>query len=356
MAATQSAMEEMARPVAEPVAAQPPAWTIYRHRLPVRIMHWINVVCLFVMIGSGLSIFNAHPHLYWGQQSTFGKPAFEIFAVRGADNQYHGMTRVGSHVFSTDGVLGVSKGSDDRPHPRAFPTWATIPGPQSLAIGRKWHFTFAWIFAINGSLFLLWTFASRHFSRDLAPNKADWRGFFRSVIDHVKFKHPHGEEATRYNILQKLAYLAVILVLGPGIVLMGLAMSPNMDSTLGWLVDLVGGRQSARTFHFILAFAFIAFIAIHVFEVLISGVFNQLRSMITGYYAVPGGSDGGPGMHGSGGGSGGEADEGGDGNGVAPAPVFVRPDHSAHDGAGHGHGGHGHGGHDSGGHDGGGHG
>jgi len=130
-------------------------------------------------------------------------------------------------------------------------------------------------------------FASRHFSRDLAPTRSDWRGFFRSVVDHVKFKHPHGEEATRYNILQKLAYLVVILVFGPGIVLMGLAMSPHMDTVLGWLVDLVGGRQSARTIHFLIAAGFVAFFLIHVFEVLISGVWNQLRSMITGRYVVP---------------------------------------------------------------------
>jgi thiosulfate reductase cytochrome b subunit len=289
MAATADDVQGMtvAPPVPMAIPAKTPVWSIYRHRLPVRIMHWINVVCMFVMVGSGLSIFNAHPHLYWGQQSTFARPAFEIVAVRGADNQYHGATRIGGHQFGTDGVLGVSKGADGKPHPRAFPAWATLPGPQSLALGRQWHFTFAWIFAINGALYLLWTFASRHFSRDLAPTGPDWRGFFRSVIDHVKFKHPQGEEATRYNILQKLAYLVVILILGPGIVLMGLAMSPHMDSVLGWLVNLVGGRQSARTIHFIIAMGFIAFFLIHVFEVLISGVWNQVRSMITGRYVVP---------------------------------------------------------------------
>jgi thiosulfate reductase cytochrome b subunit len=289
MAATAADVQGLAetQSATDSVAVQPPAWTIYRHRLPVRIMHWINAICLFVMIGSGLSIFDAHPHLYWGQQSNFGHATFEIVALMGPDHKYHGQTRIAGHQINTDGVLGMSAGSDGMQHPRPFPSWATIPGPQSLALGRQWHFTFAWIFAINGSLFLLWTFASRHFSRDLAPTRSDWRGFFRSVFDHVRFKHPHGEEATRYNILQKLAYLVVILILGPGIVLMGLAMSPHMDSVLGWLVDLVGGRQSARTIHFILAFGFIGFVLIHVFEVLISGVFNQLRSMITGYYKVP---------------------------------------------------------------------
>ncbi len=284
MAATEAAMNDVAHTA--PTPALPPAWTIYRHRLPVRIMHWINVVCMFVMVGSGLSIFNAHPALYWGKQSNFDAPVL-MLGAQNKDGTLHGVTRVGGHQFDTTGVLGVSAGANGKPRARGFPSWATLPGPQSLAMGRQWHFTFAWIFAINGSLYLLWTLLSKHFSRDLAPTRSDWRGFFRSVIDHAKFKHPHGEEATRYNILQKLAYLVVILLFGPGIVLMGLAMSPHMDSVLGWLVDLVGGRQSARTIHFIIAFGFIAFVLIHVFEVLVSGVFNQLRSMITGRYTVP---------------------------------------------------------------------
>ncbi len=285
MAATEAAMSETVRPV----LAQPPAWTIYRHRLPVRIMHWINVVCLFVMIGSGLNIFNAHPALYWGKQSTFNTPALVLSRVQNKDGSLRGVTWIGTHQFDTTGVLGVSAGIDGKPMGRGFPSWATLPGPRNLALARQWHFTFAWIFAINGTLYLLWTFLSRHFSRDLAPTGNDWRGIGRSVIEHMKFKHPHGEEATRYNILQKLAYLAVILIFGPGIVLMGLLMSPNMDSVLGWLVDLVGGRQTARTIHFIIAFGFIGFIAIHLFEVLITGVWNNIRSMITGNYNVPGG-------------------------------------------------------------------
>ncbi len=294
MAATEAAMTTADPVVIERVArervamerAQPPAWTIYRHRLPVRIMHWINVICLFVMVGSGLQIFNAHPALYWGKQANFSAPLLMLGSAQDQGGNLRGVTQIGDHHFTTTGVLGVSAAANGKPRARGFPSWATLPGPQSLAMGRQWHFTFAWIFAINGTLYLLWTFLSKHFSRDLAPTGRDWRGIGRSIIDHMKFKHPHGEQATRYNVLQKLAYLVVILLLGPGIVLMGLAMSPNMDSILGWLVDLVGGRQSARTIHFIIAFGFIGFVLIHVFEVLVAGVWNEIRSMITGYYKV----------------------------------------------------------------------
>jgi thiosulfate reductase cytochrome b subunit len=258
---------------------------VLRHRWPVRLMHWINALCLFVLLGSGLQIFNAHPALYWGKFSDFAHPALSMHGVRAADGQLHGILTVGSHAFDTTGVLGASR-EDGKLESRGFPAWATLPGPRSLAMGRSWHFFFAWLLVINGISFLLYAWFSHHAGRDLLPNGPDWRGFGRSLLDHLRFKHPQGEDALRYNILQKLAYVGVIYVLAPVIVLMGLAMSPHMDSVLGWLVSLVGGRQSARTIHFIAAMGFVTFIAIHLFMVLITGPLNQLRGMITGRFAI----------------------------------------------------------------------
>ncbi len=258
----------------------------YRHRLPVRLMHWLNVLCLTILFMSGLSIFNAHPALYWGNISSFARPALALTATTTADGQVRGETRIGPLRFDTTGVLGASRMMSGEIGKRGFPAWATLPSWKSLSGGREWHFFFAWVFILNGLAYWAWSWRSRHLRDDLAPTRSDWRGFGRSIIEHLKFKHPTGADATRYNILQKLAYLAVIVVFGPGIVLMGLAMSPHMDSVLGWLVDLVGGRQSARTWHFIIAFAFVGFAAIHVFMVFVSGPINQLRSMITGRYAV----------------------------------------------------------------------
>ena len=259
----------------------------YRHRLPVRIMHWTNVVCLFILLMSGLQIFNAHPALYWGQYANFPRPWIALKALPGANGQLRGDTKIGSLHLNTTGVLGVSTDPyNGRIVPRGFPSWATVPSFKSLADGRRWHFFFAWLFIINGLSYLLWSWRSKHLGRDLIPTGEEWRGIFHSIVEHLKFKHPTGEAATRYNILQKLAYLGVVLVLGPGVVLMGLAMSPHMDSVLNWLVDLVGGRQSARTIHFLIAMAFVAFILIHVFMVLITGPINQIRAMITGRYTI----------------------------------------------------------------------
>ncbi|MGH8182807.1 MAG: cytochrome b/b6 domain-containing protein, partial [Rhodanobacteraceae bacterium] len=147
-----------------PVAAAPPSVrtlrrVIYRHTLPLRIMHWINAICLLILLGSGLQIFNAHPALYWGQRSHFAHPWLMLGATQTRDGQLHGVTQIGAHSFDTTGWFGVSK-MDGQPTVRGFPSWATIPGPQWLAMGRAWHFFFAWIFVINGVCFVayaLWT-------------------------------------------------------------------------------------------------------------------------------------------------------------------------------------------------------
>jgi thiosulfate reductase cytochrome b subunit len=175
---------------------------------------------------------------------------------------------------------------DGQPTERGFPAWITLPGQQWLALARRWHFFFAWMLLINGLAYLAYTLASRHLTRDLAPSRADWGLIGQSIKDHLRFKHAHGEAARRYNILQKLSYLSVIFVLFPMLILMGWGMSPGLDAlSPGW-VDLFGGRQSARTLHFVLAWALVGFVFIHVFEVIITGLWNNLRSMITGRYRI----------------------------------------------------------------------
>ena len=153
-------------------------------------------------------------------------------------------------------------------------------------MGRRWHFFFAWVFVINGLCYLAYSIAGRHLSRDLAPTSADLRSIGASIVDHLRFKHPTGEAAKRYNVLQKLAYLIVIFILLPLIVLMGMAMSPWLDSLWPGWVDIFGGRQSARTIHFIVAWLLVAFVLVHVFEVIVSGLWNHLRSMITGRFRI----------------------------------------------------------------------
>ncbi|WP_019142787.1 cytochrome b/b6 domain-containing protein [Noviherbaspirillum massiliense] len=259
----------------------------YRHRLPVRIMHWINVICLTILFMSGLAIFNAHPALYWGDSSYSGSPAFLQIAAADAAEGKKGVLRLGRHEFETTGFLGVSRQKDGSVNAHAFPHWLTIPGYYSLASARSWHFFFAWLLVINGVTYVLYAILGGHVRRDLLPTTADLSGIGRSIKDHLLLKHPHGEAARHYNVLQKLAYLLVIFILLPLIILMGMAMSPMLDTVITGWVGWFGGRQSARSIHFILAWLLLAFVLVHVFEVIVSGFWNHLRSMITGYYRIP---------------------------------------------------------------------
>jgi thiosulfate reductase cytochrome b subunit len=260
----------------------------YRHRLPVRIMHWINVLAFFLLLMSGLQIFNAFPHLAWGKSAYNGQPyLLSMTAVRAADGEMRGVTEVLGHRFDTTGLFGLSQDMTSRQSHRGFPDWATIPGPRWLSMARHWHFFFAWVFVLNGLMYLLWSLFSGHLIRDLFPDGGQLRGIGRSILDHIRLRHPKGEEAKRYNVLQKFAYLSVIFVWLPLIIVMGWAMSPNLDSVIPGWVDVVGGRQSARTLHFIAAWAVVGFVLIHLFQVAVTGPWNNLRSMITGRYRVP---------------------------------------------------------------------
>lgn len=259
----------------------------YRHRLPVRIMHWVNVIAFFVLLMSGLQIFNAHPSLYWGRSSYSGHPpVLQMYARRAQDGTLVGVTEMLGHEFITTGWLGASRGPDGALVQRGFPSWATVPDVQWLAMGRRWHLFFAWVFVINGVAYITWSIFSRHLARDLSPDRNDWRSIGRSIKDHLLFRHPAGEEEKHYNVLQKLTYLFVIFVLLPLMMVSGWSMSPRLNALITGWVDVFGGRQSGRTIHFIIAWVLVAFVFIHVFQVLVSGAWNHLRSMITGRYRL----------------------------------------------------------------------
>jgi thiosulfate reductase cytochrome b subunit len=250
-------------------------------------MHWVNALALLLLLMSGLQIFNAHPALYWGKSSYTGDPPWlEMRAEESSDGTPVGVTQVLGRKLRTTGVLGLSADAGGSLRERGFPSWATVPGPQWLAMARRWHFFFAWLFVINGAAYVAYSLWSRHLAQDLLPTRRDWRSVGRSVIDHLKFRHPRGEDSKHYNVLQKLTYLLVIFGLLPFLVLMGLAMSPALNSIAPGWVDVIGGRQSARTLHFLAALALVLFVLVHLFEVAITGAWNNLRSMITGRYEV----------------------------------------------------------------------
>jgi thiosulfate reductase cytochrome b subunit len=253
-----------------------------RHAGLLRVTHWINVVCFSLLLMSGLQIFNAHPALYVGERSDFDHPILSIKAHL-SENGLVGETLILRHSFDTTGVLGASS-EDGQISQRAFPSWITIPSYLDLATGRRWHFFFDWLLVLNALVYLVWGIASRHFDRDLLPTPVELRHIGREVLEHLRLRFPRGEAAKRYNVLQQLAYLLAVFVLFPLMILTGLTMSPGIDSAVPQLLTLFGGRQTARLVHFAAASGLVFFVIVHLVMVLISGVWNNLRSMVTGWY------------------------------------------------------------------------
>ena len=258
---------------------------VYRHRLPTRIWHWLNAAVILVMLMSGLMIFNAHPRLYWGRYGA--NPDYAWLQIGNLGEQ--GFLRVGDHTIHTTGVLGSWGGPGDQTVYTAFPGWLTIPSTYDLAGSRHWHLTFSWLFVAAIVAYWIFGLGNRHIWRDLLPSRHELtlRHVLEDIKSHALLRFPKGEAARRYNTLQKLSYLGVVFVLIPLQILTGLTMSPAMNAAWPWLVDAFGGRQSARSIHFIVAMLLVLFFLVHILMVVLAGPINEVWSMITGNYRLP---------------------------------------------------------------------
>ena len=268
----------MSDPTAVPASQGP---LIYRQSIWTRVTHWIWAICLFFLLLTGLQIFNAHPTLYIGEQSgfEFDNAVLSIGAFNTPDGPA-GRTTVFGQTFETTGVLGVS-GSAERPSFVAFPSAVTIPSYRDLGTGRVIHFFFGWLFVFTMFVWFVASFINGHLRRDIIVRPSDIAGVPRDVADHARLKLKHGRS---YGPLQRIAYFSVFFILFPLIVLTGLTMSPGMNAAWPWLLDVFGGRQTARTIHFGVMVLLVAFFFIHIVMVLAAGPLNELRSMITGWY------------------------------------------------------------------------
>ncbi|MGY4394844.1 Ni/Fe-hydrogenase b-type cytochrome subunit [Sphingomonas sp. UYAg733] len=244
-------MEDPIEPAPPPAPPPPGGSSIYRHRLATRVWHWVNVVAIFILLGSGLTILNGHPHLYWG--------------VYGANFDHAWL------------------------HTWHWPSWMTIPAGYNLAIARRWHLLFALVFAFGLLFLMVSSLINKHFQRDLRVRLRELKpaALLHDVKEHLAFRFHDAKNPGAYNIFQKLSYVLVIFILIPLMIFTGLTMSPGMDAAWPWLLDLFGGRQSARSIHFIAAAGLVAFIIVHLVLVILAGAWNEVRSMITGRWTIP---------------------------------------------------------------------
>lgn len=268
--------------------AKPKGPLVYRQSIFTRVTHWVWVIALFFLLLTGLQIWNAHPALYIGEQSGF---EFDNAVLRiGAENTPEGprgFTTIFGQKFDTTGVLGMSE-LRGNPNYVGFPGWATIPSFRDLATGRVIHFFFAWVLVGALAVWLVASVLNRHLWRDIILRPRDIRELPRDIWDHIRFRFKHGRS---YTPLQKTAYFVVFAILFPLIILTGLTMSPGMNAAWPWLVDVFGGRQTARTIHFVVMVLLVLFFVVHVAMVVLAGPINELRSMITGYYRTSPGTE-----------------------------------------------------------------
>ena len=210
-----------------------------RHPAWVRLTHWTGAAATLSLMVSGTAILLALPKLFWGET-----------------------------------------GANDAP------AWITLPLPVNLeqtGWARNLHFLSAWIFVLNGAAYLALALLRGHLRRRLLPEPAEIRprALAGEIRSHLRLR-AGAPQTGRYNALQKLAYLAVLLVLAPLMLLTGLTMSPGVTAAWPELFALFGGRQSARTIHFLAAFAMVAFLAIHIWQVLANRPLDLMRGMIAG--------------------------------------------------------------------------
>jgi thiosulfate reductase cytochrome b subunit len=226
-----------------------------RHSAVVRVTHWITVITFFALLVSGAEIVVSHPRFYWGEVGNVRTTPLFTLPIPASRNT----------VPTGYGVLPDQNG------------WS-----------RYLHFQAAWAVVLTGLVYAIASLWTGHFRQDLFPAPPDrkWRAFWKVIARYLRRAPPDEEEAHSYNVVQRTAYLSVILLLFPLVIWTGLAMSPAFDSAVPAAVNLLGGRQSARTLHFFVSGFLLLFLVVHVTMVVLAGFRSRMRAMITGRAVV----------------------------------------------------------------------
>jgi thiosulfate reductase cytochrome b subunit len=228
-----------------------------RHTAIVRVTHWITVISFFALLITGVEIVISHPRFYWGEVgNSMTHPLFTI-------------------------PIPASRAT--------VPTGYGYVLPDQNGWSRYLHFEAAWVLVLTGVIYGIASLLSGHFRRNLlpAPQDRSWRAFRVRIAKYLRRAPPDEVEAHSYNVLQRTAYLTVIFILFPLVIWTGLALSPAFDSAIPAAVNVLGGRQSARTLHFFVSGALLIFLVVHVAMVVQAGFRNRMRAMITGRPVAP---------------------------------------------------------------------
>jgi thiosulfate reductase cytochrome b subunit len=223
-----------------------------RHAAFVRVTHWITTLCFFALLITGSEIVISHPRFYWGETGNNLTPPLFRIPIPASRN--------------------------------LVPTGYGYVMPDQNGWSRYLHFQAAWAVVLIGLVYGIWGLWTGHFRSNLFPAATDrtWRAFLQVFARHIRLRRPDEAEASSYNALQRVSYLVVIFVLFPLVIWTGLALSPGFNSAVPAAVNVLGGRQSARTLHFFVSVFLLLFLVVHVAMIVLAGFTRRMRAMITG--------------------------------------------------------------------------
>ena len=225
---------------------------VQRHARFVRITHWLTTIAFIALLVSGVEVLLSHPRFYWGEVGNVNTTPLFTLPVPSSRS---------SVPTGYEYVLDDQNG------------WS-----------RYLHFQAAWLALFTAAVYLIAGLRTGHFRRNLTPEPADrsWRALRKSIAEHARFKVSAFGDSGSYNALQRISYLLVVFVLFPLVIWTGLAMAPGFTAVFPWTVDVLGGRQSARTLHFVITIALVLFTLVHITMVVLAGFRSRMRAMITG--------------------------------------------------------------------------
>ena len=223
-----------------------------RHSALVRLTHWLTVIAFLALLVTGLELVISHPRFYWGETGNVNmRPLFSLPLPTSRDTINNGY---GSNMPDQNG-------------------WS-----------RYLHFESAWLLVLTALVYGIASLLNGHFRRDLvpAPGQRAPRAYLDRIAKYLRRSPPDADEAASYNALQRASYLGVIFILFPLVIWTGLALSPAFNAAFPFFVDVLGGRQSARTLHFFLTWALVLFFVVHIAMIALAGFWSRTRAMITG--------------------------------------------------------------------------
>lgn len=228
----------------------------------LRTAHWINVLFIGFLIRAGIQILGAYPRLYWNDHSTPGTEWLK-FPKR---------------PIPTDRPWTALEQERD------VSAWLGQPGGNNLGLGRHWHFSAALFWVLNGVVYVVLLFATGEWQRLIPTSWSIIPGAWQTLLTYLSLHQPPPAAGSPYDALQQLAYAGVVFLLAPFLILTGAAQSPGVEAQFPRYARLFGGRQGARSLHFLGLLAFIVFIVMHTFMVVVTGFSKNMGDIVLGQH------------------------------------------------------------------------